>query len=292
MAKQLIEPEEANIITQDVSHEVIDPFLSGKTVERDYSKASQAFDQGAIVEDIPVPPITAPNFDDDDKPNEDNDVYDFSKQEDNSKSKKASSDNDDDEDDYGFELNGETAIYLVDFLYKLFKEQYKVKESLLEKYGLSPEIFQARITIESNRMTVGQFAENYNEAMDEIGISVKDKNQIKKIITIISKKHDVKMSPEAQLLVIVGKIGLETHLQLKSFQQDFIEKLTSMQQDFHIVPEAPTPDQVNNVMGSDLHPTENYIPNSGRKRGPYRKKNKNIVLKENKETNLSEPGEK
>jgi hypothetical protein len=288
---QFNEPNEMND-TIDVNHEeIIDPIMAGKTVDRGYSGAT--VDPNVIngpLGEIPEPIIIPPNFDD---PIDDAQFQDVDQDLTVDKPKKPKEE--DDDDDFGFELNGETAVYLLDFLYKLFKEQYKIGTKTLEKYELDPETFKYRIEIDGERMTVGQFSEQVNAAIDEINISAKDKNQIKKIVTILSKKHDIKMSAEAQLLVVLGKIGFETHLQLKMFQAAFLEKLTVMQPEYRSAQaeEAPTPDEAVNNM-QKVYPTEDdnttYVRVQRKKRGPYRKKNKDIEIA--KVAQFKEPGEK
>lgn len=289
--EQFNEPEELND-TINVNHEeIIDPIMAGKTVNRGYSSVQTDPNilNGPLGE-IPEPIILPPNFDEP----EDNKQFQDADQDLTVDSPKKSKDEDDD-DDFGFELNGETAVYLLDFLYKLFKEQYKIGTKTLEKYELDPETFKYRIEIENERMTVGQFAEQLNAAIDEINISAKDKNQIKKIITLISKKHDIKMSPEAQLAIVILKIGFETHIQLKMITVAFLEKITVMQPEYRAAhaEEAPTPDQAVNDM-QKVHPTEDnatYVVRMRKKRGPYRKKNKEAVVEIPKKQ-FTEPGEK
>jgi hypothetical protein len=287
---QFNEPEEVNDIINVSHEEILDPIMAAKTVDRGHSGAN--VDPNIIngpLGEIPEPIIIPPNFD------EPIDATQFQDaDQDLTVDKPKKSKEEDDDDDFGFELNGETAVYLLDFLYKLFKEQYKIGAKTLEKYELDPETFKYRIEIEGERMTVGQFSEQVNAAIDEINISAKDKNQIKKIVTILSKKHDIKMSPEAQLLVVLGKIGFETHLQLKMFQAAFLEKLTVMQPEYRVAhaEEAPTPDEAINNM-QNAHPTDDgttYVRVQRKKRGPYRKKNKDIEIA--KVAQFNEPGEK
>lgn len=215
------EPGEIKDNTIDVEAKVIDPVLEAKTVNREYSTGFKSAPNSAP---IPEPDIQQPNFDEPSSTVED-DTY---TEEPSNRSNTKAPNDDDDTDDFGFELNGETAIYIIDFLYNLLKNQYKITEETLEKYGLDKATFQARIIVDNINMTVAQYAESINEMMDsEVTISPKDKNAIKKIITRISKKHNVKMSDEAQLFVIGGKIYFETHLQLKALQAIVINQIVT-----------------------------------------------------------------
>jgi hypothetical protein len=286
--KNLREPEEKDPVTIDTKAEVIDPLNKAATVDRDYSTGFQSNDVRPIAE----PTIQSPSFDEPTPENDNNDVYDFSK----SKSKKESDDEDDD-DDFGFELNGETVVYLLDFLYGLFKSQYKITPELLERKGLEKDAFNYRIIVEDQRVTVGQFAEHLNEMMDGISISTKDKNQIKKIVTHLSKKHNVKLSDEAQLGVILAKIGFETHLQMVVIQSAMLEKIGSMTPEYRqaTAPTAPTPDQANDIVAEvPTDDASDYVrsnPRNGKAKRKYvysgKFKKQPVDL-----SNYKEPGEK
>jgi hypothetical protein len=291
-ASNLKEPEEKTNITEDLGYaQIEDPLTEAPTVDREYS---QGFKTNPGAAPIPEPTIQQPSFEEPTTTitDENGDAFDFDKKE-----KSSSNNNDDDDDDgFGFELNGDTAIYLLDFVYNLFKEQYKVSEKLLEKHGLDKETFNARIVVEGQRMTVSQFAEQVNAAMDEIGISTKDKNQIKKIIIHLSKKHDVKMTPEAQLLVVIGKIGFETHIQLKMLQAAVLERLVTMTPDYQAAnaQEAPSVDEVMSKMAGEQM---EEVKVEEVRRNKKTSKHKKTAKTESKTNNIDlahyiEPGEK
>jgi hypothetical protein len=167
----------------------------------------------------------------------------------------------------------------------------------LEKYELDPETFKNKIEIEQQIMTVGQFADQLNAAIDEVQISAKDKKQIRKVVEIISKKHDIKMPPEVQLLVIMGKIGIETHIKLVGVQVAFMDRIMEMQPAFRMANAShiPNPEDVPTHLHNSGQGQRPSGKGTGKPRGPYRKKNKQAVSVENQGTEkpqFREPGEK
>jgi hypothetical protein len=261
--KQFIEPGE------EIYNEITDPLMTAPTVDRDYTRPAPGnganIDPNNPLQDIPEPVIQPPNMDDDSDRFEDADIdgdsdgdsgiYDFETDENHKKGKpKKETDDDSDYEGFDFKMNGEAALYILDFIYKMFKDRYKITPEMFEKHGLDQAVMKMRLKDERGRLvSVGDLSDRINALMDEVEISNDDKKYLKKLIVNVTKKHDVKMSEEAQLLMIVGKIGFETHIQLKQLQMSVIEMITG-----HTVlgsgvddatkTKAPDPDQVADFM--------------------------------------------
>jgi hypothetical protein len=298
----IVEEVRAQEVKSDSFEEIIDPIIESPTVQRDYTQP-----KGEYFQDIGEPKIESPDLSDD-QVDEDQQV--INDDEGFSGSSKSQSKNNtidsEDEDDDGFELNGETVVYIIDFLFKLFKEQYKISDALLEKYGLSPEIFVVKIRVQDVTMTVGDLADQYNAMMDEVNISTADKKMIKKLITTLSKKHNVKLPPEIQIFVVFGKVVLETHLNLAQTQKAFIEKISTLQPVYAgVSPDvANVADLIAGKKPADDGITETEDVNPGQKtrykhRGQYMTKKRKAEMEarnaemkaEGKLNNYVEPGE-
>ncbi len=296
----VIEESHAQEVKADeVEGGIIDPIIESPTIQRDYTQA-----KGEYYQDVEEPPITAPNLDDEQE--QESTDEDFSSSSTAGSEKKSSKD-DFDSDEYGFKLNGETAVYIVDFLYKLLKEQYKISDALLEKHGLSPQLFAQKIRLRDEVMTVGDLADRYNAMMDEeVNISADDRKMIKKIIVDISKENNIKIPPWVQLVLVFGKIGLETHLACMQAQNAFIETLRQLEPVY--TGRAPDVSQVSDLIGGkktedDITPTEDVKPGENKSRykhrGQYMTKKRRAAMEaeqaerkaQEKLNNYVEPGE-
>ncbi|MDD5013519.1 MAG: hypothetical protein PHW73_00270 [Atribacterota bacterium] len=294
--------EEVNaqeVKSDNIEGRTIDPIIEAPTIQRDYTQA-----QGEYYQDVGEPTISAPNLGDEPEADVTDDGFSNPSEQ---ESEKKSSKDDFDSDEYGFKLNGETAVYIVDFLYKLLKERYKISDALLEKHGLSPQLFAQKIRLRDEILTVGDLADRYNTMMDEeVNISADDRKMIKKIIIDISKENNIKIPPWVQLLLVFGKIGLETHLACMQAQMAFIETLRQLEPVY--TGRAPDISQVSDLISGkntddDITPTEDVKPgeNKGRKRrGQYMTKKRRSAMEaeqaelraQEKLKNYSESGEK
>lgn len=298
IADNIVEPGEASTTTtENVSHEDLDPLLQSPTVDRAYS-AGYGGDSEDI-EPIPEPDISAPNLDEVQSPLDDpygeSEIFDSATSDGgnspNGGSSSSKSDYNEPEDDFGFELNGETAMYLLEFAHTLFKNRYKIDDKTLENYGLDPAIYNVNVNDGNRLVPISKICDDINEMMDEVKISSSDKKQIKKIITEISKKHDVKMSIEAQLFILLSKVGFETHIQLKSLQMTVIERLSNVTHAPSEAPKAPDMSDIEDSIKSGSGEVDNDIVeteevNSAEMEGKKEKSGAAII-----DEDLTEPGE-
>jgi hypothetical protein len=307
------EPEETITQTEEIDAEEVtagiqDPILSAETIDREYSRGSfgDKPEDGEIIEE---PIIQEPEFEtkDDDLGSEEeilggggsgnkrnNSYYD-----EEDYSSRDTSDKD------AFELNGDVGVYLLEFGYGLFKNAYKITPELLERKGIPQGFYTMNINTQHGKMKFSDFADTVNNEIDDIQIDSKDKKILKKAITAISEKRDIKMTPEAQLLTIVGKIGIETHIQCSALVGSVVDFLENANMDNRPPNNESTildPDQVQSSMADNdvveveevqeqINNEDNYARKKRKynKSGKYSKKGKN--LKKVDITNLSESGE-